>query len=278
MKKLEVIEFEHPSRIINGMLGCGEKIIVKAIGNFKCVDLLGNEYILSNCKEVGTICECVLITYFPFLHEIKEAIYNGKKVLKIDIDYSHEFYNKQKKIDVDFDYIDSQVVYKQNPIKINCGGRNIKLNYEPRDYARKVAICSKVLSVETNIKNRTSLSVNSSGMWYSYDGGGYGEKYYLRNVYFSDTNKLKGFEIWLMAHLNVPSLSEDFVKYCQFGKLWNYIQDEKNWDVEVEYVDYEGYCVKGIKFIGSNILVLKMLVELIDNYNKPIHNTFGFVK
>lgn len=270
MKTLENIKFKKPSHITNGMAWMDLPIqIVKIVDENTCIDANGNSFLYNGKLNVGDVYECIVMDYYYDVHDINECYYKGKKVLTIENDYSHDYYKSNKKRD--FDFIQQQVIYKQYPIKINCGKNNIKLNFERQNYITKLAIIKKLLSKNIDLTITPIKSVYDIGIGYNYNGGGYGEKYYLSNIYFF-TN---GFEKWLNETLKVPYLNPEFVKFCEYKDFYNYLINVENWDVVVESIPYEGYCVQGVKFIGCVEYVNSLLIKTINGFNKPIVKDFG---
>ena len=187
------------------------------------------------------------------------ATFKGKPIRQIEVDWQKQTENSQNTI------VDKQYV-KLECVKVFVDGvkRSYSVLWNPVDHKISVAWISYNLYYSETFKFKSIANSDldnpqMSSISYSYQGGGYGEKYYVTNICIGSTFVGQYVGQYLTASFKNDLLydSTDWLAY---------LTATDNWEVLVRYEQWEGYCVEGVKFIGNVDKLNALLQSAIDAF------------
>ena len=269
MREFKVQSFDiEKAHLTNGMCSHLNMRIGKCTGNEDIELQDGTKiYMRKNRKNTeGLIYQGYWIKLFPPAWIIKDATYNGKKVLKVETDYSIS-----KEIKWEFDQLvnDEHLILTVEGMKTKP-----KVKYSPKAYAIDILYPIADLDLDGEYKFNPIKEIrfgvwHSNEMSFSYGGGGYGEKYYVTHA-----NVNTSFYEYYFGR-NITYEFRHFIQYGVENGNWDdyktqdwikELSNPNNWEVEVEDVPYEGYSVSGYKYTGSLNELNNLIKEHISKF------------
>ncbi len=273
-KEFKVLSFDYSStHVTNGMVN--KEYAKIAVG--KCVNgnvELQDGTILNLASHRAYVQEeNIYLGYvyelYPSFHQIVSSEYNGKKVVKIEQDYSYSMDGK-------FEFKGSQLISIQRlHICVEGVKRKYTVEYRPMDYAVTVFSKKDLLQLDKPY-SFSPLDIKTVGTYresirFETYGGGYGEKY---EVSYARVNCVE----FIKEHIG-SYLSAEFKYWLEYGDLesdsfvpkpsyLSFLENGDNWVVKVESVPYEGgYSITGYEFRKSALEDLnKSLAEHIAKF------------